>query len=57
MNEWDLISRDKAKEFKKGMSNRLAKVCSDISSLEKRRIGLDKRLRAVEDGMGELEDL
>ena len=48
INEWDLTSRDKVKEFKKGMAKRLGKVDSDLSGLESRRKGLDNRLGALE---------
>ncbi len=57
MNEWDLATRDKAKEFRKDMNGRLVKVGNDISGLEKRRSVLDKRLKAVEAGMNGLEGL
>ncbi len=48
INEWDLTSRDKVKEFKKGMTKRLGKVDTDLSSLESKRKGLDNRLGALE---------
>jgi hypothetical protein len=55
MAEWDLVTRDKVKVFKKEMSDRLEKIGGDISNLEKRRKDLDKRLSAVEKGMERME--
>ena len=48
INEWDLTSRDKVKDFRKGMAKRLGKVDSDLGDLERKRKGLDNRLSTLE---------
>lgn len=55
MDEWDLMSRDKVKDFKKDISKRLTKVGTDLETLEGRRQTLEGRLTAVEKGMEKLE--
>jgi chaperonin cofactor prefoldin len=57
MDEWDLTTRDRVKVFKKDMKKRLARVGSDIRTLEKRKSSLDSRMEAVEKGMESLEGL
>ena len=55
IDEWDLMSRDKVKDFKKDMGKRLSKIGTDLDSLDSRKESLDNRLTAVEKGMEKLE--
>ena len=55
IDEWDLVSRDKVKEFKKDIGKRLGKVDDDISTLEKKRKNLDKKLNMLEKQIDTLE--
>ncbi|MGA1819419.1 MAG: hypothetical protein ACMUHU_00255 [Thermoplasmatota archaeon] len=55
MGEWDFLTRDKVKDFKKDMLKRLGKVGSDIDGLEKKRVTLDKRMTALETKMKDME--
>ena len=55
IGEWDFTTRDKVKEFKKDISKRLVIVGSDIDTLEKNRIKLDKRMDSLESKMKKLE--
>ena len=57
IGEWDFMTRDKVKEFKKDMGKRLSKVGSDIDVLEKKKTTLDKRMTALETKMKDLEGL
>ncbi len=55
IDEWDLMPRDRVKEFKKDMTKRLTKVGTDLNTLENRRNSLEGRLSTVEKGMEKLE--
>jgi hypothetical protein len=55
IDEWDLMPRDRVKEFKKDMTKRLTKVGTEINSLEEKRNSLEGRLSTVEKGMEKLE--
>ncbi|MGA1792447.1 MAG: hypothetical protein ACMUHM_00695 [Thermoplasmatota archaeon] len=55
MSEWDFLTRDKVKDFKKDMLKRLGKVGGDIDGLEKKKTSLDKRMTVLETKMKDLE--
>jgi hypothetical protein len=55
MTEWDFVSRDRVKTFKKDIGARLSKVGTDIDGLEKRRSGLDSRMKRIETRIEKLE--
>jgi hypothetical protein len=55
IDEWDLMPRDRVKDFKKDMNKRLSKVGADLGSLEKKRTSLEGRLSTVEKGLDKLE--
>ena len=55
IDEWDLISRDKVKEFKKDITKRLTVVDGDISDLEKQKSKLNKRMDKLDAEIGKLE--
>lgn len=57
IGEWDLVSRDRIKDFKKDIGKRLESVGSDIGILEKKRSDLDKRMSALENKMSEMEGI
>jgi hypothetical protein len=57
INEWDFVTRDRIKDFKKDMNTRLTLVGSDIDHLEKNRSRLDKRFVALDREMARLEGL
>jgi hypothetical protein len=57
MGEWDFVTRDRMKEFKKDIGKRLKVVGSDISDLERRKNGLDKRMKGLENTLGKLEGI
>ena len=55
MNEWDFVTRDRVKSYKKDIGTRLAKVGTDIDGLDKKRNGLDKRMTRIETRIVKLE--
>ena len=55
IDEWDLISRDKVKDFKKDITKRLSSVDSDISGLEKQKNKLNRRMSKLETEVEKLE--
>ncbi len=55
MGEWDMVTRDKVKSFKKGLSDRLSKVGGDIDELEKSKKKLDTRMNSLDREMSKLE--
>ncbi len=55
MTEWDFITRDRVKTFKKDIGTRLSKVDTDIVVLEKKRQSLDQRMKRIETHIGKLE--
>jgi uncharacterized membrane protein YukC len=55
MDEWDMVSRDKVKSFKRSMNTRLTKVGKNIDDLEKSKRKLESRLGSVEREMERLE--
>ncbi len=57
MTEWDMVTRDRVKTFKKDMNKRLSKVGDDISHLEKERHDLDSRLSTLDKKIGNFEGL
>jgi hypothetical protein len=57
MSEWDMVTRDRVKDFKKDMNGRLSKVGDDITQLEKSRKKLDKRLAALDGEITKMEGL
>ncbi|MBN1539543.1 MAG: hypothetical protein JW939_05310 [Candidatus Thermoplasmatota archaeon] len=57
MGEWDFVTRDRVKEFKKDIGKRLQAVGSDITSLEKKRKTLEKRMGGLEKTIADLEGL
>ena len=57
MGEWDFVTRDRVKEFKKDIGKRLQVVGSDITSLETKRKGLDRRMNGLERTLAKMEGL
>ncbi|MFW3146448.1 MAG: hypothetical protein ACMUIE_06520 [Thermoplasmatota archaeon] len=57
MDEWDMVTRDRVKDFKKDLNKRLSLVGSDIDLLEKNRTKLDRRLGALDREMTRMEGL
>jgi hypothetical protein len=57
MGEWDFITRDRVKDFKKDMGKRLSVVGHDIDGMEKRRKELDRRMGSLERTIAKLEGL
>jgi hypothetical protein len=57
MGEWDFVTRDRVKDFKKDMGKRLSSVGSDIDGMEKRRKDLDRRMGSLERTISKLEGL
>lgn len=55
MTEWDMVTRDRVKTFKKDMNKRLSKVGDDISHLEGKRNDLDSRLSTLDKKFTKLE--
>jgi hypothetical protein len=55
MGEWDFVTRDRVKDFKKDMGKRLSVVGSDIDGMEKRRKNLDGRMVSLEKTIARLE--
>lgn len=57
ISEWDFVSRDRVKEFKKDILKRLSSVGGDIDLLEKKKEKLDKRMDSLDLKMKNLEGL
>ena len=55
MSEWDFVTRDRVKTFKKDIGTRLNKVGADIDGLEKKKKGLDKRMDRIETRIVKME--
>lgn len=57
VDEWDLVTRPRLKDWKSTMSKRLDSVGKDISGIEKNRKKIDKRLSSLEKEVGKLESI
>lgn len=57
MTEWDMVTRDRVKTFKKDINVRLSKVGVEISHLEKQRSNLDSRLTKLDKKIIKMEGL
>lgn len=57
LGEWDFVTRDRIKDFKKDITKRLVSVGGDIDLLEKKRLKLDKRMDNLEMKIKDLEGL
>ena len=57
IGEWDFVTRDRVKVFKKDIKKRLQVVGKDISSLESNKKSLDKRMVGLEKTITRLEGL
>jgi hypothetical protein len=55
MGEWDFVTRDRVKDFKKDIGKRLHTVGNDITSLETKRSSLEKRMGGLEKTLNKLE--
>lgn len=55
IDEWDLIPRDRVKEWKKDIKSRLSVIGNDISSLENNKNALEKRMSRLDREIGKLE--
>lgn len=55
IDEWDLISRDRVKEFKKDIKSRLNIIGNDITALEGNRDSLEKRMTKLDREITKLE--
>ena len=55
MGEWDFVTRDRVKTFKKDIGTRLNKVGTEIDGLEKKKKGLDGRMSRIETRISKLE--
>lgn len=55
MSEWDMVTRDRVKTFKKDLNGRLSKVGDDITNMENTRKKLDKRLSALDSDINKME--
>ena len=57
MSEWDMVTRDKVKDFKGDMTKRLKTVGSDIDLLYTKKKGLDKRMNTLDKKISKMEGL
>jgi hypothetical protein len=57
MGEWDFVTRDRVKDFKKNIGKRLNSVGNDINTLETKRTTLEKRMGGLEKTIAKLEGL
>ncbi|MGA1793119.1 MAG: hypothetical protein ACMUHM_04140 [Thermoplasmatota archaeon] len=57
MGEWDFVTRDRVKEFKKDIGKRLLVVGNDITTLETKRTTLEKRMTGLEKTITKMEGL
>ena len=55
INEWDLVTHPRVKEWKTGMTGRLSALSDDIGFLEAGRTKIDKRLFKFEAELERLE--
>ncbi len=55
-SEWDLMSRDSAKQWKNDITSRLTKVGSEIDGLKKQRNAIDARIVNLEHEVTRLEE-
>jgi len=55
IGEWDLVTRDRVKEYKKDINKRLKVVGKDITALESNKKVLDKRMVRLEKTIARLE--
>jgi hypothetical protein len=56
MSEWDMVTRDRVKSFKKDMSDRLSRVSTSIDDMEKSRKRLESRMSSLDREMSKLEN-
>ena len=57
MGEWDFVTRDRMKLFKKDVGKRLQVVGKDIMALEIKKNNLDKRMSGLERTLNKLEGI
>ena len=57
MSEWDMVTRDKVKDFRSDITKRLKTVGSDIDLLHTKKKGLEKRMNALDKQITKLEGL
>ena len=57
MGEWDFVTRDRVKDFKKNIGKRLHVVGNEITTLETKRNSLVKRMNGLERTLNKLEGL
>jgi hypothetical protein len=57
IKEWDFVTRDRVKDFKKDIGKRLLVVGTDITALETKKDTLEKRMVGLEKTIGRLEGL
>lgn len=57
IGEWDLVSRDRVKNFKRDIGSRLSVVGKEITLIEKNRSKLDKKLNGLDIEISKLESL
>jgi hypothetical protein len=55
IGEWDFVTRDRVKDFKKNIGKRLHMVGTDITSLETKKKVLEKRMSGLEKTISKLE--
>ena len=55
MGEWDFVTRDRMKVFKKDIGKRLQVVGNDINALETNKKNLDRRMNGLERTLLKLE--
>jgi hypothetical protein len=57
IKEWDFVTRDRVKDFKKDIGKRLMVVGTDITALETNKKTLEKRMVGLEKTIDRLEGL
>ncbi|MBN1390186.1 MAG: hypothetical protein JXA22_06050 [Candidatus Thermoplasmatota archaeon] len=57
IGEWDFVTRERAKEFKKDIGKRLVSVGTEISALEKNRSTLQTRMSGLEKAIAKMEEI
>jgi hypothetical protein len=55
MGEWDFVTRDRVKMFKKDIGKRLHVVGNDINALDTKKKNLEKRMNGLEKTLLKLE--
>lgn len=55
IGNWDLLDRDKAVEWSKGMDERLDNVTSQLESIKKGRIRIDRELDGIDARVEDME--